>query len=255
MTTELKARAVAHVTDVGRFRKRNEDRALTDRIFAVADGMGGRAAGDKAAQIVVDSLAAMQQIGHTDSPDAIHEIIRRALVQAADDIARMVEDDWTAQTQTEVIGSPPASGSTVAGFYLAEVPTAFHIGDSRVYVVRDGELSRITHDHTLVQQLIDSGELTDEEAHVHPRKNVITRAIGTFTVPAVEFTTMDLRVDDIVLVCSDGLTDELMDAEIQEILAETLPAGLDSAAYALRDSAISAGGHDNITIVLVQIGD
>lgn len=255
MTTELNVRDVVHVTDVGRFRKRNEDRVLTQHIFAVADGMGGRAAGDKAAQIVVDCLADIPQLAHADASADIQHTIRDAIEDAAVAIGRMIDDEWSVRAHTGDVGLPPASGSTVAGFYLADVPAAFHVGDSRVYVMRDGNLTLITRDHTFVQQLVDAGEITSEEAHVHPRKNVITRAIGTFSAPDVEFTTMDLRAGDVVLICSDGLTDELMDVEIQDILATTLSAGLDSAANALRDSAIFAGGHDNITVVLVAIGD
>lgn len=279
MSTHLRAQSLATVTDVGRHRRRNEDRIFTSgNLFAIADGMGGQSRGDRAAECVTEALedaepALRGELTQTETTD----LIRDALIDASRCICDMVDGDLDATTATKILHRGAAAGSTVAGIHLGEIPVVFHVGDSRVYRYRApapresqavdpegesesgasavGTLTRLTHDHSLVQEMVDDGLLDETEAHFHPRRNIITRAVGTYGPPDVEFTTVDLEVGDIVLMCSDGLSDELLDNEIAMILSETLDESLESAAYALRDMAISAGGHDNISIVLIEIGD
>lgn len=258
MTTVAMA-STASVTDVGRVRKRNEDRVFTSpRLIAVADGMGGQDAGDRAAQLVVDSMVGLPDVIDSEpGQTVVNEAIQEAMDNAAREICAMIDDTLSETTETMVGFKIPAAGSTVAGFVLADVPTAFHVGDSRVYRFRqqsDEPLTRITHDHSLVQNMVDRGEINDTEAHFHPRRNVITRAVGTNGEPIVEFTSLDVEVGDLIIICSDGLSDELLDTEIAKIIEDAVEDGTQGVAYALRDVAISAGGHDNVTVIVTEIG-
>lgn len=246
MSTPLTATTVC-VSDTGAVRARNEDRYLArPRLFAVADGMGGHALGDVAAQYAVDMLAEVEG----DLEGGAEGVISEALARAAEAITVHVEGEFL-DTQTSLLDLGPAAGTTVAGVYLGEVPLVFHVGDSRVYRYRDGDLERLTHDHSMVQEMVDAGQITDYEAHVHPQKNIITRAVGTYGRPDVEFRRVALHDGDFVLCCTDGLHDELTDYEIAMILAKAV--NMDEAVHLLRDEALAAGGHDNVTIVLAQV--
>lgn len=259
MGQTLRAASFAEVTDIGRKRARNEDRTLTNpRIMAVADGMGGHTLGDQAAEFVVDALDTEVSDLPVNGANLaqMSKRIKSALANAADQISHLGGTDAATNLGTV---KPFVAGSTVAGLAFADLPVAFHVGDSRVYRYRQhaggSEFIRVTRDHSVVQRMVDAGELTDAEAHVHPKKNIITRAIGTYGEPQVEFTTLDLEVGDIVLICSDGLSDEVEDLEIHAIIDDTIADGVQMTAYALRDVAIASGGRDNITVVLVEIGD
>ncbi|MFY9263657.1 MAG: serine/threonine-protein phosphatase [Actinomycetaceae bacterium] len=259
MSSDLKIRASAYSTDVGRYRTRNEDRVyLGSHVYAVADGMGGQRSGDQAADLLVGELTnADSRISGSSTRADIELHICSAVRDAAGLISDMVDAGLQQDTETRVARTPGGAGTTVAGIVMGELPIAFHVGDSRVYRYRpdSSELVRITRDHSIVQELVDCGELTAEEAHTHPRRNVITRAIGTYGDPLVEFTSLDIRDSDVVMICSDGLSDELMDEQIATIMEDTYDDGVQAMAYALRDVALSAGGHDNITIIAVEIGE
>ena len=130
----------------------------------------------------------------------------------------------------------------------------FHIGDSRAYLIRGGELTRLTHDHSHVQELIDEGVISEDEARVHPARSSLTRAIAARVPPQLEVSSVPAVAGDVVVVCSDGLTDELTDADIARIVTEMSEESAQSLAYALRDTAITRGGHDNISAVIMTIG-
>lgn len=254
MTNRLRATTVS-ITDTGRVRARNEDRLLiTERLFAVADGMGGHTLGDVAATCAIDALKDALPELESERERGEHEsTITAGLMRAADEICRYVDGDPRGTTSTSVLHIGKAAGTTIAGVYLAREPIVFHVGDSRVYRYRGGEMARLTRDHSLVQEMVDAGEITDAQAHVHPRKNIITRAIGTYGPPRVEFAAAEFTAGDYVLVCSDGLHDELTDEEISDVLRRA--STIEQAVEELRDAALAAGGHDNVSIVLAQIGE
>ncbi|AWE42302.1 protein phosphatase 2C domain-containing protein [Actinobaculum sp. 313] len=267
----------AGVTDVGRVRSRNEDRYLLHQnLVAVADGMGGHLVGDKAAEMVIAALAAVDWAELTTDTERV-ALLGRQLTGARKSIVEMVEGDISETTETR-IGAQPGAGTTLAGvLYCQEEPDGtvpsiatgssaednrldghwlvFHIGDSRVYLWRQGELVRLTKDHSLVQELVDCGELTEAEAHRHPRRHVITRAIGIYDAPESdddpepEVGYLPTVPGDVLLVCSDGLTDTLTDSQITAVIEDLSGDSLEALVFALRDVAVSHGGRDNVTVV------
>ena len=231
-------------TDTGRLRERNEDSYLAEgRIFAVADGMGGHAAGDVASGMVIDALR----------PLAAAEVLSiRELTQ----VIRTVNDAIVACgfERAPTIGM----GTTVTGVALVsrdDTPlwAVFNVGDSRVYRFVDGRLTQVTVDHSEVQELMDAGHLTPEEARTDPRRHIVTRALGAVPAPPVDLWILPPEPGERFLVCSDGLTEELTDAQIEKILATTATPA--EAADALVDEALRAGGHDNVTVVVVTAQD
>ncbi len=229
-------------TDVGRVRSGNEDSHLvTERVFAVADGMGGHAAGDVASAIVVDGLAKLGAEAAAVRPDDV----RAHLVRLNDDIL------------ASVAHNPERSGmgTTVTGLCLVDFAgsphwVVFNIGDTRVYRYAGGELSQLTADHSEVAELVAAGELTPEQAAVDPRRNVVTRALGSCTAPEPDLVVFPPVLGDRFLICSDGLTGELGDAAIAAVLAATPDP--QAAADQLVHDAVAAGGHDNVTVVVVD---
>ncbi|HSH46336.1 MAG TPA: Stp1/IreP family PP2C-type Ser/Thr phosphatase [Longimicrobiales bacterium] len=231
-------------TDRGRVREQNEDAVLQRprrSLFAVADGMGGHAAGDVASRIAVDvmderTLTATPDVDGAALADAIraaHEAILRA---AAADPA--LEGMGTTLTALSVAGSERC--------HIA------HVGDSRAYRLRDGELRQLTRDQTWVQDQVDAGNLTAEQARTHPYSAMLTCALGIDTTDLdVQVLEPDCQPGDVFLLCSDGLTGGVTDAEIQRILTDHT--GLNPAADALVEAANDAGGVDNITVALVRI--
>lgn len=234
--------AWAAATDTGRRRAVNEDSYVASSpLFVVADGMGGHSAGDLASAAVVGRLGEM--IG----PDFLApREVERALERATADI-------------TVISGeSELGVGTTVTGAVLTLLDdrayfAVFNIGDSRVYTYDHGELLQVTVDHSVVQELVDAGTLTRDEAERHPDSNIITRAVGFNAAPYPDFWMLALTTGLRLLVCSDGLTKELGDDRIRLHLA----AGLDPehTAGALVDAALEAGGRDNVTVVVVDVVD
>jgi serine/threonine protein phosphatase PrpC len=227
-----------HLTHPGRKRRHNEDSYVHDPpLFAIADGMGGAKAGEIASGLAVDALR--------DWPggDADDETRVVALVQEAN---RRVY----ARANEDVDASGMGTTMTAA---LVDTEnhhvTIGHVGDSRAYLVRDGELTQLTDDHSLVGELIRSGKLTPEEAEVHPQRSVITRALGTEPEVDVDTLAVDTRSGDIFLICSDGLSGMVSDRAILRILRENR-SDLQTAAKALIAAANRGGGDDNITVVL-----
>lgn len=230
MTVESSA-----ATHPGAVRKRNED-SLVNRpdlgLWAVADGAGGHGAGDVASQSVAEALESIPP-GLSAAEMLQHVRLRLAGVHSA--------------LQDRMAGSGMISASTVAVLLLRGGHyAALWAGDSRVYLLRGGVLARVTHDHSLVQEMVDAGSLSEAEAERHPRANVITRAVGGRGELELDKAHGRLLPEDRFLLCSDGLFKELPESEIATLLAE----GAD--AEAIVRKAVAAGGRDNVTVVMVR---
>jgi protein phosphatase len=225
---------VGAATDIGQARERNEDSYLVEPpLYVVADGMGGHRGGAEASSLAVQVLAEMPDHDPDHLPDQVRAANRAVFERQAGDRAL----SGMGTTVTAVI----ADGSTVE---LA------HVGDSRAYLLRDGQLRQITEDHTLVQRMVRDGEISAEEAHVHPKRSILTRALGIDTDVEVDTQRIEVLEGDRLLLCSDGLTGMMRDESVREIL-QTHPEPQD-AAEALVDSANRAGGLDNITVVVID---
>lgn len=227
------------VTHTGYRRTANEDSYLADvPIFAVADGMGGHSHGDRASDAVVRRLQAAVDGDFIDTSSIID-----ALNLATWDIHQLDEADRGIGTTVTGVGLALTDGRPVF--------TVFNVGDSRVYRFIGNELTQITTDHSLVQEMVDSGALTVEQAERHPESNVITRAVGFSIEPEVDMTQLDLHPGMRVLICSDGLTKEVPRERLRLHLAARLSAR--ETANALVDAALAQGGRDNITVVVVDV--
>jgi PPM family protein phosphatase len=227
-------------TDTGRQRRANEDSLLARApLFVVADGMGGAQAGEVASRIAIESF----QPGLSD--DSQPELALAALARSAN--ARIHE---LSHTNLEHAGM----GTTLTAVYVGEREVAIaHVGDSRAYCMRDGELLRLTDDHSLVDELLRQGRLTPEEAVEHPQRSVITRALGPEGVVEVDTRSFRALPGDVYLLCSDGLTTMLTEEQILSLLLAH--PRLREAGEALIAAANDAGGRDNITVVLARLED
>ncbi len=245
-------------TDPGPVRDNNEDAYHLDEdggLFIVADGMGGHAAGEVASRIAVDTLTELlsgdlldpdetrldRQVG--DPADLLRERLRYAMNQASARIRR------EAQANPAWAGM----GTTVAVLLIeGEQAHIAHVGDSRVYLVRDGRISRLTRDHTVVQQEIDAGRLTPEMARRVTHRNYLTQSVGYHGPVEPDTITRPVLPGDLFLLCSDGVTDPLDDPHIAELAGEADPPEL---AERLVREAIAGGGEDNITALVVRVTD
>jgi serine/threonine protein phosphatase PrpC len=225
-------------TDTGRQRRANEDSMLARApLFVVADGMGGAQAGEVASRLAIESF----QHGLDDTTDAEGSLA--AYAQAA---------NLSIHELSEANAEHAGMGTTLTAVYVgAEEVAIAHVGDSRAYCLRDGELLRLTDDHSLVDELIRQGKLTPEEAVEHPQRSVITRALGP--EPEVEIDTRSFRArdGDVYLLCSDGLTTMVPDALLAPIMLAHQR--LRDAGEALIAAANEAGGRDNITVLLLRV--
>jgi serine/threonine protein phosphatase PrpC len=229
-------------TDTGRQRRDNEDSAYVRvPLFVVADGMGGAQAGEVASALAVEEF----RRGLPDA-DPGHPSTEQRLAARVRTANRRIYD--TAQTEREQSGM----GTTLTAVYLdgSELAIA-HVGDSRAYLLRDSELNRLTHDHSLVEELMRRGKLTPEQAAEHPQRSIITRALGIEPDVEVDTWTYPARAGDVVLLCSDGLTSMIDEALIAEVLGSETD--LDRAGERLIREANQAGGRDNITVVLFRL--
>jgi PPM family protein phosphatase len=226
----------AVATDVGRAREANEDAYLArDPLFVVADGMGGHVAGDIASATAIETIE-RQWDGSAD-PDALTVMIK----------------DANRSVYEKAEGDPELQGmGTTCTAILVDADRAHvaHVGDSRAYLLRDGEFTQVTEDHTVVGRMEREGKLTKEEAARHPHRNVITRALGIEVDVDVDTWELELTEGDRLLICSDGLNGMLDDSDIRQILMqEGDPNG---AVQRLIDEANAAGGEDNITVILLD---
>lgn len=229
-------------TDVGRQRSTNEDSYLDSApLFGVADGMGGARAGEVASRIAVETLADGGRQEGGPGAEALLADTARDANRRIYELAQ--EDDSRAGMGTTFTAVLVEDGDVVAG----------HVGDSRLYRFRAGELERLTRDHSLVEELVRRGELDPEEAENHPQRSIITRALGPEPDVEVETFTCPGRAGDVYLVCSDGLTSMVSESRVSGILEEE--GSLDEAARRLVEAANGAGGKDNITVVLFRLGE
>ena len=228
----------AGLSDVGLAREGNEDSFLVrPPLFVVADGMGGAQAGEVASRTLVEVFEQVAAAG--ELPESLEATVHEGNVR----IHAMARED----------PSLKGMGCTTTASYVARGRiTIAHVGDSRLYRLRGGSLEQLTEDHSLVGGLVRLGQLTPEEAEVHPQRSVILRAVGVEAEVEVDVLHHDLEPDDVYLGCSDGLTGMVRD----EVIAETLKSlpTLAAAAEMLIGLANSAGGRDNITVVLFRIG-
>lgn len=254
-------------TEIGLVRRNNQDSAfLSPRMLVVADGMGGAAAGDLASAVAVWEIADTD--AHLTERLAAARAAREAEITTGNDTPAAVEDDPTdvltviastlAATNDRLIDLVDADpglagmGTTVCGFVLAgDRAAVVNIGDSRAYLVRDGDLHRVTHDHSWVQTLVDEGRITEEQALEHPHRSLVLRVLNGSPQHEPDLGWLDLREGDRLLVCSDGLCGLATDAEIAEVATsgESRQAIIDG----LVALAHAAGGHDNITLIVADI--
>jgi len=226
-------------SDVGRRRALNEDRYVAQPpVFAVADGMGGQDAGEVASAVAVSALATLVDL------DTVGRAEVETVLAVAHDQVRLIE------TQPG-----RGAGTTVTGAVVARGPhgpewLVVNLGDSRTYLRSEGRLERITVDHSEVQELVDAGYITRAQARTHPRRHVITRALGASETPQADWWSLPVEPRDRLLVCSDGLTSEVDDDDIARVLREQTDP--QAAAEELVRAALAAGGRDNITVVVVD---
>ncbi len=227
---------IGEATDVGRVRDHNEDGYLVDDglgLVAVADGMGGHRGGEVASATAIEALHASF---------AQHGGLRDAVIAANDAVLDRAKGDESLR----------GMGTTLTAGVLGDDGTLLigHVGDSRAYHLRDGALSRVTTDHSLVEELIAAGELTEDEAERDPRRSMITRAIGLDSNLVVDLIPVVLVPGDRVMMCSDGLTTMVSERAIAEVLVQQSDPAI--AAQRLVDAANDAGGIDNITVLVLD---
>ena len=236
----LKVAEEAHKTDTGRQRHANEDSYYAKSpLFAVADGMGGAQAGEVASRIAAGAF----EHGAPSGDDASAEgELERIAQEANREIHELAQED----------SSRAGMGTTLTAAMLRDDEVSLgHVGDSRAYLLRNGQLKRLTKDHSLVEELRRQGRLTEEQAQEHPQRSIITRALGPEPSVNVDTMTFPARDGDIFLLCSDGLTTMVSDDQIKEIL--TSSRSLRSAVNRLVDTANRGGGRDNITAVAFRL--
>jgi protein phosphatase len=228
---------VGFATDVGKVREKNEDSLLVEHpLYAVADGVGGARGGEVASRIAVETL---EELAHKGE-GSLGDHVRRA--------NELVFERSTSDRQVAGMGTTLTAAVIEGGAaHLA------HVGDSRAYLLRAGGLRQLTDDHTLVQRMVKAGEITRDEAEVHPHRNVIVRALGMEPDVEVDETTVALLDGDRILLCSDGLTGMVAEQQLQAIL-ETEPDPKRATDRLVR-AANRAGGIDNITVVVIDVHD
>jgi len=240
-TTDVRY-AVAALSDCGSKRPSNEDAfgfSAEDGVYVVCDGMGGAAAGEIASSMAVDEV--LQLLGSRDGAVPLEAAVEEAIRAANEAIHSRAEGDFQLN----------GMGTTLAGLVTeGRRVLVFNVGDSRSYLLRNRKLKQISQDHSLVEEQVRLGRITPAEALRSPLRNVITRALGT--QPSVEPDLFELKAEkgDLFLLCSDGLTGEVPDLQIESLLAADLP--LDQLCANLVEAANQAGGHDNITCLLVR---
>ncbi|TWH49086.1 Stp1/IreP family PP2C-type Ser/Thr phosphatase [Sporomusa sp. KB1] len=231
-------------SDIGMVRKTNEDSYvfLPPHLFVVADGMGGHVAGEIASNLGANTI--QEYIEKNSPPVDWEQSLQAAIVQANTRIYQM------SQAKSECQGM----GTTVTAAYLDNEEIYWgHVGDSRLYLIRENKLHQITNDHSLVWELMQNGSITSEEAQTHPHRNILTRAVGTSDTLAVDSGKFLWQPGDNLLLCTDGLTNMLSEETILNICLQ--PSSPQTIVNTLVAQARQAGGYDNITAILLQYRD
>ncbi|MHB8246167.1 MAG: PP2C family protein-serine/threonine phosphatase [Acidimicrobiales bacterium] len=229
-------------SETGRVRRNNEDSFVAQLpVFAIADGMGGHAAGDVASAMVIDELRRLAVQGPRSVGD-----ISNAIAAANSAVV----------SRSRTTGSMRGMGTTLVGMVLIAAEdtgewVGFNVGDSRLYRFSDGALEQVSRDHSEVQELLDAGSITREEARTSSVRNVVTRGLGAEMQPQVDYWLIRPVPGDRFLMCSDGLTDELVDQEIATVLIEAT--GAAAVAHQLVERALAAGGHDNVSVIVLDV--
>ncbi|AHD06061.1 Stp1/IreP family PP2C-type Ser/Thr phosphatase [Paenibacillus larvae] len=245
---------IAIQTDIGRIRMLNEDRAVIQNMkgFAlaiVADGMGGHQAGDVASQMAIDLIQKHleQSLSESSSLEECKLCVEEAILKANQEIFEVA----SGREQFHGMGT-----TVVAALQTHDTMIIAHVGDSRAYKIDQSSIVQLTEDHTLVNELLKYGQLTPEEADHHPRRNVITRALGTDQEVQVDVQELGWKEKEIVLLCTDGLSGMVDETSIFTLIHSE--ANLQKAADRLVQAALEAGGDDNVTVILLandQISD
>jgi PPM family protein phosphatase len=231
-------------SDVGLLREGNEDSAYAGpRLLAIADGMGGHAAGEVASAVAISAIAPLDRQGLTGETEMLH-----ALAAAVASARSTLHEMSMADPATEGMGT-----TLTALLWAGDEVAICHIGDSRCYLLRDGDLYQITRDHTLIQSLVDEGRLSPAAAATHPQRSLIMRALQGSTDVEPDLTMHKAVLGDRYLLCSDGLTDVVSDEAVHQTLS-TVP-DADAAVQLLVNQAIANGGPDNITCIVADVVD
>ena len=226
-------------SDVGCVRPHNEDSYLVQSpLFCVCDGMGGHAAGEVASSIAVETIA-------KTAPQSADAARLAAAVEAAN--AAVIE------AALNGLGKPGMGCTATCAYIENDMLAIAHVGDSRAYLLHEGTLIRVTRDHSYVEELVDAGEITADEARVHPNRSVITRALGSDPAMYADHFTLHVEEGDRLILCSDGLSSMIPDSDIENIATQSSTAQI--CVDNLVDAALVAGGHDNVTVVVVDLVD
>ncbi|MGN0142372.1 MAG: Stp1/IreP family PP2C-type Ser/Thr phosphatase [Roseburia sp.] len=234
------------MTDVGRRRDANQDYMYTSEtavgnlpnLFLVADGMGGHAAGDYASRFTVEKIT--ESVGRSELTEPV-AVMKQAIAYANG----LLLEEARADVEKQGMGTTLVAATVVDGRLYAS-----NVGDSRLYVVNQEKITQITRDHSLVEEMVRLGEMDKEDAKDHPDKNIITRAVGVLPEVSADFFELELEPGDMILMCSDGLTNMVRDEEIRQIILGQRD--IVEKAEKLVETANRNGGRDNITVVLIE---
>ncbi|MFM6001289.1 MAG: PP2C family protein-serine/threonine phosphatase [Dolichospermum sp.] len=233
------------LSDPGLMRAYNQDCHYIDpagRFFIVADGMGGHAGGEEASRIATEEIRSYLE-RNWQSPESALNLLQQALSTANQAI---VTDQQNHPERADM-----GTTAVVVVIRPGESPVCGHVGDSRLYRLRQSQLQQITEDHTWIAKALKIGDITADEARVHPYRHVLSNCLGREDLKQISVQPLDLERGDRLLLCSDGLTEELVDEQISSYLQGT--PSLEIAAESLVAAAKEQGGHDNITVVLVSV--
>lgn len=242
----MKIKELVYKTDIGKIRENNEDYFFVDKqmgLFIIADGMGGHQGGEVASKIGVEAITSCIKGAMKSNNDNVAHIIYQAIKEAN----KMI--------YTRALSDPNLNGMGTTIVLALKHMNTFHIahvGDSRAYLLREGKLSQLTQDHSLITELLKTGEITEDEVHKHHLRHVLSKVLGVKEMVEPDNMTMILKKRDYFLLCSDGLTNMLKDAEIKNIILNE--SNLQKNCEGLIFAANEKGGKDNITAILMQIG-
>jgi PPM family protein phosphatase len=232
------------VSDVGRVRRDNQDSGYAGPwLLAVCDGVGGAARGDLASATAIGQLRRLDEPPTSDSPDELLGRIAGAIHRAHDRLVELVDEDESLSGTSTTASLLVFDGQRIG---------VGHVGDSRAYLFRDGTVSQITTDHTFVQTLIDEGRITEDEARIHPHRNLILRAVDAVSDSEPDLFVLEIATGDRLLVCSDGASGVLDDGRLADILSTGSP---EYAAVELVRASLEAGSTDNVTCVVADVLD
>ncbi|MBF8982198.1 Stp1/IreP family PP2C-type Ser/Thr phosphatase [Lutibacter sp. B2] len=238
---------VGACSHVGNVREINEDAYFISndefKLFIVADGMGGHNAGEVASNIAIDSIVSYIEENKdrlSECEDEAVDILREAIITANRNIFIKSQNESACH----------GMGTTLTLALILSKVYIGHVGDSRAYIVRNGEISQITRDHSLVGELLRNGNITEEEAKVHPQKNMITRAVGTEEDIKMDSYSLDFEKEDMIVLCTDGLSNLIENSEMRNILSGSKDLNL--ACKHLIELANERGGNDNITVIAIR---